>query len=104
MPDSKNGKPWQSGPWSDFRLSNKANNDLRYLMNIDDGKKNHNFRWGSNQHYPYGRYTGWKPSNVLDCSSSTGENMELTISIYDDMGAVPDGVYSDTMEITVYPE
>lgn len=102
MPDSKNGKPWQSGPWSDFRLSNKANDDLRYSMNINDGNKNRNFRWGSHPDYLYGRYTGWKPSNVLDCSA--GENMELTITVIDNMDAVPDGVYSDTMELTVYPK
>ncbi|WBA80891.1 hypothetical protein [Endozoicomonas sp. GU-1] len=102
MPASKNGEPDQGGLWSDFRLSNEAENYLRYSMNIDDGTKNYSFFWGSYNGSLPPVHTGWKPSNVLDCSA--GKNMELTISIYDDIDAAPAGVYSDTMEITVYPE
>lgn len=103
MPVSKNGEPYlQGSQWSDFRLSNEAEDYLRYSMDIDDGAKSFSYNWGSRNDYLPPVYTGWKPSNVLDCSA--GENMELTISLIDNMNAVPDGVYSDTMEITVYPE
>ena len=37
MPASKNGKPYSGGGlWSDFRLSNEAENDLKYLMKIPE--------------------------------------------------------------------
>ena len=103
MPVSENGEQYSVGSqWSNFRLSNEAENYLRYSMKIDDGAKSFSYYWGSRNDYLPPVYTGWKPSNILDCS--TGENMELNIFVIDKMDAVPDGVYSDTMEITVYPE
>ncbi|WP_257266520.1 hypothetical protein [Endozoicomonas sp. ONNA2] len=102
MPFSTNGKPNGGGVWTDFRLSNRAGNTLQYLMNINDGRKNHNFRWGSRLDYRQGNYTNWQPSNVLNCSN--GENIELTITVIDSIDAAPAGVYSDTMTITVYPD
>ena len=103
MPVSENGERYSVGSqWSDFRLSNEAEDYLRYSMKIDDGAKSFSYHWGSRNDYLPPAYTGWKPSNVLDCSA--GKNMELTISVIDGIDAAPAGVYSDTMTITVYPD